>query len=266
VAVIRNEKREPLHAIGILDDISDRKQAEEKIIKQNKDLMMLNEEMDQFVYRTSHDLRAPLSSVLGLVHLMKTEVKEEIRQEYIQLIERSIKRLDGSIHEILDLSRNNRLKLDYRQVDLQEIIENVLSSLAHLNGFDKLKINTKVEGEKLISDQKRLMMTFNNLLSNAISYHNPNHTSPFININCHTDKQQSIIVIEDNGHGFDEKHKSKIFDMFYRATDQKAGSGLGLYIVKEAVTKLGGTIKVSSALGKGTTFTLIVPNNELKPG
>ncbi len=105
-------------------------------------------------------------------------------------------------------------------------------------------------------------MIFNNLLSNAVIYHNPYIDDPYIKVIAKIDKNQAVINIEDNGIGIEDKHLQNIFKMFYRANDATSGSGLGLYIVKEALEKLKGSIDVKSKLGEGTCFSLVIPNKK----
>jgi signal transduction histidine kinase len=101
---------------------------------------------------------------------------------------------------------------------------------------------------------------FNNLISNAIRYSDPYKKQSFVRIGITTTVDQAHITVEDNGIGIEQEHIEKVFNMFYRATESKSGSGLGLYIVKETLDMLGGKIQVSSTMGKGTTFTLTIPN------
>ncbi|MFW5700649.1 MAG: PAS domain-containing sensor histidine kinase [Cyclobacteriaceae bacterium] len=262
ITVIRNEQQFPRYAVGIIDDISERKNAEQQIIKQNEDLIRLNSEMDNFVYRTSHDLRAPLASVLGLVELLKSEANEIQKSNFIEMIEKSIRRLDNSIHEILDLSRNNRMDFEYKNISLSRLVNNIFADLSHSKGFEKIRIIINIEDQNLYSDDKRLKMIFNNLLSNAVIYHNPYIDDPYIKVIAKIDKNQAVINIEDNGIGIEDKHLQNIFKMFYRANDATSGSGLGLYIVKEALEKLKGSIDVKSKLGEGTCFSLVIPNKK----
>ncbi len=262
LTVIRDEQNSAKYAVGIVDDISEGKKAEQQIVKQNEDLIRLNSEMDNFVYRTSHDLRAPLASVLGLVYLLKREKDQNNKDEYISMIENSVKRLDNSIHEILDLSRNSRIDFEYGLVSLRNIINTTFNSLTHVKGYENIKINIELNDEDFYSDEKRIKMIFGNLLSNAVNYQNKYCSSSYIKIEGIINDKLAIINISDNGVGIEKKHLKNIFKMFYRANDHTTGSGLGLYIVKEAVDKLNGKIDVKSKAGDGTSFTLQIPNQK----
>ena len=259
--VVRNRAGYPKYAIGIVDDINDSKIAEEKIKQQNKELVKINHELDEFVYRTSHDLRAPLASVLGLINVLRIEKDERQKNEYIDLIERSVKKLDSSIREILDLSRNSRLDLEIKPIDLKTFINSIFDELSHTRGYDSIrKIISIDESFPFYADKRRLKIILSNLISNAINYHNPYVVDKYIEVSGKINEQEIEITVTDNGTGIEKHHMEHIFKMFYRATTCKSGSGLGLYIVKESMEKLNGKIFVSSELNKGTSFRLHIPN------
>ena len=226
-----------------------------------EELQKLNKELDRFVYSVSHDLRAPITSVLGLIYLSRrSESFEEVRQ-YMDLQEKSLKKLDNFIADILHYSRNNRMEINAQEVDFQEELENILELQ---NQYDpNIKIETKIEVKQEVrfsTDKQRLVIVLNNLIGNAFRYYNPYQKKSFIHLVANISIEKAIIKITDNGIGIGKEHIDKIFGMFYRATDKTAGSGLGLYIVKEVIEKLKGKISVESELGKGTTFTIEIPN------
>lgn len=225
------------------------------IQNQNRKLSKLNAELDRFVYSASHDLRAPLTSILGLVYLMKKEKKKN--NEYLDLIEQSIKRLDNFISDIINFSRNARLELIPEAIDFQKAISDVFSYVAYLDQNNKIKKNIDIKGHgDFYTDKTRLDIILNNLISNAVKYHNLAQDQPYINVRITFSEKTLHISIEDNGQGIRPEHQKNIFKMFYRANHDNKGSGLGLYIVFETVQKLGGKITFSSTYGKGSTFTL----------
>ena len=231
------------------------------LTKVNAELLKVNKELDQFVYSVSHDLRAPIASMKGLVNLLRLESSPETAQLYSQLISKNLDRLDFFIVEILELSRNSRLPLIKEPIKFKEIVENVFEELEHLGNAALIrKIIDIPESKDFQSDKHRIVVIFRNILSNAIKYSMPRFKESFIQISVSFDKEGALIQVKDNGIGIEENHLAKVFEMFYRATDQQAGSGLGLYIVKEMVEKLSGSIEVQSELGEGTTFTLKIPD------
>lgn len=241
-------------------DINERKGFEQEIKKQNDELKQINSELDNFVYRVSHDLRAPLSSALGLVELCQQMNTQKDLSSYLQLQEKSLVKLDSFIKDILDYSRNSRKELTFVEVDLAMMIDEVLM----LNEEYKKQITRKVSIElscPLITDEMRVRVFLNNLISNAFKFSfNRKTCASYVKIEVSVNEEQATIQVADNGIGIATEHQTKIFDMFYRATDYKPGSGIGLYIANESVKKLGGTIQVESELGKGTCFTVVIPN------
>ena len=255
------EDGEVKEVIGSSVDISDIKKKDQLLIKQNEELQKLNHALDRFVYSASHDLRAPIASCLGLIDIAKKENEAEIIHQYLALKEKSLNRLDKFIGDILDYSRNTRLPVKCENIDLRQLVHEVFDNYSYTEQFKDITKEIIIEGEaEFVSDSYRLNVIFNNLLSNAIRYYNPFIAAPFIKVEAEIVPDKCQITVSDNGLGIDKNHIHKIFDMFYRATDKLSGSGLGLYIVKEHIEKLGGEISVSSSLGKGTTFTIVLPN------
>jgi signal transduction histidine kinase len=221
----------------------------------------LNEELDNFVYRTSHDLRAPISSTLGLISLIQMSDDLAEIKSYVALQEKSMHKMDAFIIEILNYSRNSRMEVMREEVSFQEIYDNALSQVAHIPTFHKLK-TTLVFDEKYsyFSDKLRLQILFNNIISNAFRYFDEKKENSFLAVEItHTDSEINI-EFKDNGIGIDSVSVPKIFDMFYRAHRYSVGSGVGLYIVKQSVEKMGGTIVCKSAENMGTTFRVSLPN------
>ena len=229
---------------------------------ENQELKTANYELDRFVYSTSHDLRAPLNSMLGLIEIAKEETTEELMLDYFRMLKGSAKKLDGFICDILDYSRNSRMKINKELINFRELINGVTENLKFI-GDSNRKVEFKIEisdEASFYSDKNRLITILNNLISNAIRYQNSQIPNPFVNIKIETSPNEANIFIQDNGIGIDEESQSKIFEMFYRVSQESVGSGLGLYIVKEAVNKLNGDIKVKSQIDEGTTFLIKIPN------
>jgi len=241
---------------GSYVDMTEQKKTEEE-------LKIRNAELDNFVYKVSHDLRAPLSSVLGLVNVAKLEGNTDSLEDYIKIIGQKVSQLDGFISDVLSHSKNLKLDVKIELIDLHKLVSQTFTSLDYMKGVDQIKKNIRIEGVSFFSDPWRLGEIFRNLISNAIKYRDLEKDTQSISINIHTTPQQSSILFSDNGIGIDDTNIKKVFDMFYRASAQSDGSGLGLYIVKNAMEKLGGSIQVNSNLGKGTSFELKIPNQTL---
>jgi signal transduction histidine kinase len=230
----------------------------------NEELLKINNELDTFVYSVSHNLRAPLMSVLGLVGLAKHETNFKHLHEYHQLMENSIHKLDETLKEILDYSRNARQDLKIETIDFEKAIAETLEKMQFISGFSSLTIKTSVDNKFAFnSDYYRISVILNNLISNAIKYLDQNKERPSFEIDISVNTEMAKLTFTDNGIGIETTLLPKIFDMFFRATDKKEGSGLGLYIVKEAVDKLKGKIEIESTIGRGTIFRIEIPNHFL---
>lgn len=239
-------------------EILTRKEAEEKLQKSNQELSKRNTELDNFVYSVSHDLRAPIASVLGLINLAKKDGDLAMKDTYLEMINNSAMQQDHFIKEILDQSRNSRLEIKREEILFQPIIDETFNQLSFATAAGKLEKIISVQQEKpFYCDRWRLKVILNNIISNAIRYRNGR--DPVIKVNVAVSEKGAHVSIEDNGKGIAKEHIKNVCRMFYRATDDGAGSGLGLYIVKEAIDKLNGSIQIDSVEGKGTTVQLLIP-------
>lgn len=248
---------------ALQNEIQTRKEAEVKLQKSNQELSKRNTELDNFVYSVSHDLRAPIASVLGLINLAKKDRDVAMKDTYLEMINSSALQQDHFIKEILDQSRNARLDVKREEILFQPIIDETFEQLSYATPTGKAveKIISVQQSKPFYCDRWRLKVILNNVISNAIRYRNGR--DPVIKVNVDVTETGAALSIEDNGKGIAKEHLKNVCRMFYRATDDGAGSGLGLYIVKEAVDKLNGSIKIDSEEGKGTTVQLLIP--EVQP-
>lgn len=226
----------------------------------NTSLNKLNKELDKFIYSASHDLKAPLSSLLGLIYLMKHDLKNREQLEYLGMMEKNIHKLETHIKEIINYAKNHQLDIAWQTVDLKLMLENIVDMLKYQQGAESIRVIIDInEYEDFVSDNMRLNMILFNLISNAYKYHDYQKNNQTIKITASIESEVSVLSIEDNGLGIDSDQIDKIFNLFYRASEKSTGSGLGLYIVKEAVDKLGGEIQVVSEIGIGSKFTIKLP-------
>ena len=228
------------------------------------DLKRANSELDSFVYRASHDLRAPLRSILGLVSLTRLEPNEEERASYLDMMEKSAKKLDSFIADLTNLSRNSRLEMTIEPINFEELIADTIENHKFMKDADRVSITYDIQNpvQTFHSNESRLGIIFQNMVSNAIKYQNYRVDNPFLKIDIRMTTKGVNIVFEDNGLGIEEKFLQQIFEMFFRATENSYGSGLGLYITKQAIEKIKGRVYVTSEVGHGTTFSLSLPNLE----
>jgi signal transduction histidine kinase len=242
---------------------SHRRHDEQQLRKQNEELTKINKELDSFVYSVSHNLRAPLMSMLGLLKLVEieSENRESDLKPYFSMMNHSIGKLDETLKEILDYSRNARTEIRKDKIDLHKLVDESFEKLMYLPGSEFIAKEIHIESSvEFWQDQSRLSVIINNLVSNAIKYRDEAKDQCFIDVRCHVDEKNLTLIFRDNGIGISPELLAKVFDMFYRATERSEGAGLGLYIVKETVDKLGGTISVDSRAGESTVFKLVLQN------
>jgi PAS domain S-box-containing protein len=261
IRAIKNGRGKIEYFEGTIEDISERKEAEDKLNSQFEQLQKTNYELDRFVYSVSHDLRAPLASILGLINVAEIESPSGPQLKYLAMIRSSVNKLDGFIKDILNYSRNARTDMRIEKINFSEMIGEIQNSLRQLTGAARLEVTLDIDDkDPYCSDRTRLEIIFNNILSNAIKYQDYSKEESRLLISVKTSPEDVVICCTDNGVGVREGHLDKIFNMFYRASDLSKGSGLGLYITKETVIKLGGWIKAESQLGLFTTFEIVIPN------
>jgi signal transduction histidine kinase len=231
-----------------------------KLIRKNSTLKKVNMELDSYVYRTSHDMRTPLTSLMGLIQLMKTEKNEAILEEMIQMQEVCVNKLDLQIEQIIHLSKNTKTSLSYVNIDFDVLLKDIFEEMYFFQKHKVLKTEITIQENIFFnSDQYRIRTILHNVLSNAFKYIDNEKKESFIKVDISSNEKTVCIVIRDNGIGIAADKISNIFNMFYRASNQNNGSGLGLYIVKEMVEKLGGKIEVHSIVNVQTEFIILLP-------
>lgn len=228
---------------------------------EQKQLEKTNRELDSFLYSTSHDLRAPVASVLGLTHLAKEDVKDEMARKYFQMIEERLQKLDLTIDDILMLSKGANVSLNIQEIAINPLLDHIIEETEFLKQNQNIRFIRQLDLQHIKSDPLQLENILNNLISNAVKYHDIEKNELFVKITLQEQDKYYVITVEDNGQGIAENYQEKIFDMFYRANDKSDGTGLGLYITKEAVLRLDGKISLETEEGKGSVFTVALPKN-----
>jgi signal transduction histidine kinase len=226
-----------------------------------EELSERNFELDQLMYKTSHDLRSPLSSIMGLVNLANLDTDITNHYQYLDKIEGRIKKLDEFIRSMLDYARVNRVDVARETIPLKSIALNCIRELEYLDNFSSVQVAIHEKGADVpfVSDLLRIQIIFSNVISNAYKYYNP-QTDSHLQIDIEVTRERATLEFTDNGIGIRAEYLDKIFNMFYRATDRSQGSGLGMYIVKQAVEKLRGSVRLISEYGKGTSIKITLPN------
>ncbi len=230
-----------------------------KLIQSNKQLEKLNQELDRFVYSTSHDLRAPLLSILGLLKLAETSTESETTK-YHRLMHERAQNLDKFIKDITDYSRNNRLQVVHEPVKPAQLANDIWEALRYSEDAIGIEfINDISEDLIVMNDSTRLRVVLSNLISNAIRYHDQRKENKYIRVSHQLTSSSFSLHIQDNGQGIAPEFQTKIFDMFFRGNESSQGSGLGLYIVKETLAKLSASIALCSTPRQGSTFSITLP-------
>lgn len=231
-------------------------------IKAKEDLAKVNAQMEKFLYSTSHDLRSPLTSILGLVNLIRLEQPSNSVLDYANKIESSVDRLDEIIKDIMRFSKNSYQRIQSEKILLEPLIWKIINGNIGIVGNTRIKFEVAVEeNETFYSDAERLEMILTNIIRNAIVFFDNNKSRPFVAVKVNALGDEIKIEIMDNGIGIGKTHLDSIFNMFYRATDRSKGAGLGLFVAKEAAERLKGSIYAESEIGFGSMFRITIPND-----
>ena len=229
------------------------KNKEQTEIIQNK-----NAELDTFFHRISHDLRGPISALLGLSFLAKIDIKDPMALDYIDKQEKQVERLNHIISGLINLTRLSHGDLEKEKIDFHKMVDECITSFNSLPNFEAISFKKEIQSDiEYYSEWSLLTAIMQNLLENAIKYSSKN--SPFVVVRVFSNMEHLFIEVEDNGQGILPEHQPKIFEMFFRATKNATGTGLGLYILKRSVDRLNGTVSLKSEVGKGSTFTVKLP-------
>ncbi len=227
-------------------------------------LLQTNKELDTFIYRSSHDLRGPISRLIGLVNLAKMEDDRASILKNLNLIEFTAKRMSKMLDKLMNVHSINSDSTDYERFDLQNFLDDMRNRLKDIPGSDAVYIIFKIEGKpEAYTDEVLLGVILENLLENAIQFQDPSpEVFSIVKLNVESDADHIYLNVTDNGLGIPPEHQDQIFDMFHRASERSQGNGLGLYLVKKATEKLGGRIEFKSESGNVTSFRVILPQHQ----
>ncbi|GHN02706.1 hypothetical protein WSM22_41950 [Cytophagales bacterium WSM2-2] len=243
-------------------DISERVESESNLEQKNIQLTKINNQMEKFLYSTSHDLRSPITSIMGIVNLLRMETADAMVIEYTAKIESSAMKLDKIIRDIITFSKTTYKNIHTELIEFDVIVWKVINAHRSDENFNRIRIEVTIEGDsRFYSDLERMEIILDNLIRNAIQYTDTNKVRPFLNVRVISSPDHATIEVHDNGIGIARQNFSQIFNMFYKGTVQSKGAGLGLYIARESAEQLGGTISVESEVGFGSVFKVFVPNS-----
>ena len=263
VSLVRNEKGEPDYFIAVIEDIQNRKSIEKEREKLNQELKRSNDQLSRFAYSASHDMQEPLRKITtfstSLLGRLDNESLDDNSRFELKRISNSAIRMKNMIQRLLELSRASQTELHSSMVDLQSLVDEVEDQLAVILAESHTKILVPVSGE-IYGDRTVLGVVFQNLIKNAIKYRSPDR-DPIIEVLYKEKNDCSVIIIKDNGAGFDSRYKADIFEPFKRLVSQKEvdGSGMGLSICKQLVSLHGGDMQADGEVGVGAIFTINLP-------
>lgn len=231
-----------------------------------KEIKIRNEELDHIIYMLSHDLRAPLASLQGLLEVIADENIETHVREYVNHGLTSVQHLENFTKNLIFLGQATRLRTHIKEINFKRLIQQSLQNLYYMPNYKKLQVNIQVEtfSEAFYSEELKIQVVLNNLISNAIKYYDPEKAQPYLNIKV-SEKQDTPkklqIILEDNGLGIPEKDRERIFKLFEQSKsgNYNSGMGIGLYLVQSIVTKLKGEVNVESKPKEGTRFIVSIP-------
>jgi two-component system sensor histidine kinase/response regulator len=227
----------------------------------NEELQKAYNELNKFAYSVSHDIRGPLSGILGAINIAREIDDVEEMKEMLFLMEKSLKKLDTYIISMHDYYSLQRGELKISDINFSELMDELKSMYSVVAKTNNVTFNININQEEIFrSDEVPLLLIFNNLLSNAFKYQDRTRTNKSVDVNIEVKKSEATIYIKDTGIGILGNHIGEIFNLFYRANSQEVGSGFGLYNVKSALLKLNGQIEVNSVMHQGTTFKVTIPS------
>lgn len=227
----------------------------------NLKLKKLHSEMNQFVYSLSHELRGPLMSISGVSKLAKMELKDPDATEYFDMIDSATGKLDDFIYKMLDFYRSTKIDNKISEINFNDVVDQQLNAYRSKFIIDHIQIDIQINQEHaFFSDDSKIRVILNNLFSNSVQFQKGDQSDNRIGLSIEVAESDATITLSDNGIGIEEKHHFDIFNLFSRATQKNVGTGLGLYMVKEAVEQMGGKVDLESVFGEGATFKVTLPN------
>ena len=254
-----NTSGNQLQYVFVQNDISERKESEERLAEYYRSLEKANKELDKFAYVVSHDLKAPLRAISNLSTWIEEDMGDGLSddsKQHFNMIKGRVMRLEALINGILEYSRADRVKGTESLTNVRQLLEEVYEMLVL---EQKVELNLPSNLPEFVTDKLKLHQVFSNLISNAIKHCDKEY--PIINISCKEDNENYEFSIEDNGPGIESQFHEKIFVIFQTllARDVMESTGVGLAIVKKIIDERGGKIWVESEMGIGTKFCFIWP-------
>lgn len=236
-----------------------------ELFQTNESLIKVNEEMDNFIYKTSHDIRGPLATLKGMCNVAMVDVKDELALTYLQKLDTSAAKLNAILSRLLIINQINHSLLNPEYIKFEDQIEEIIALETKKGLPARLKVSYEVEDNlNFRSDKEMTRIILENLIDNAIKFYNDSQRiDPFVRVRVFSEGENVVVKVTDNGIGIDESSRSKIFNLFVRASERSDSGGIGLYLSRLATTKLGGTIEFTPTADNTTEFTVTFPRDLL---
>ncbi len=244
-----------VHYLFCIRDVS-----ESQSIK--RELNYKSKELETFIYRSSHDLKGPLASIMGITDIAEKDIDDQLGRKYFKMIRSSAERLNHILVSLSDLVRLRNSKITFELIDINELIEDLIIKFKLPSSKNRVDIEASIEPiEGFYSNRTLLTSVLTNVIDNSIQFRKRNERiQSFVKINVRNMESGLSITVEDNGLGIPKNLINKIFDMFEKASVHSTGAGLGLYITKTSIDHLKGAVAVESTEGEGTRMKLYFPN------
>lgn len=252
---IFDEEGKLINFVGFQQDVTEAKNAKE-------DLLYKNRELNTFIYKSSHDLRSPIASLIGLIKFAQNETEDERIITYLKMMEESSERLDNILKTLINMISFKQAEPEYEQIDFALLVKEAIESIKKKKTFENIDLMFNFDNQdKIKTDKKILCHILFQLLENAVKFRDVHKNKLKVEVSLLKWPQKYCIIVRDNGSGIHQEYKEKVFDMFFRANETCPGSGLGLYIVKNFVEKLEGRLYMQTKYGSGTSITIELPIN-----
>lgn len=250
----------------LVHNISEHLQTSEQLVLREEQLKEKTDELNTFFYRTTHDLKGPIASIIGLTTLATKDSSRETTGMCIQKIEQSASRLNNILLDFIKIMQIKEKETEVVPIDFTKIANGIIQSIKYSTGQDIVEFKVWIEPNIIFhSDEKLIDTILYNLISNAVNYRQQiDKVSSFVSIQIRNSGDSVLITVTDNGIGIRKEIQNKIFNLFFRGTEDSKGTGLGLYILKNAVNKLNGRVVLDSEIDKGSTFNVYIPDLKSK--
>lgn len=235
------------------------KKIQKELSTSNKNLKVINTDMDNFVYTASHDLLSPINNIDQIVYLIRDKVTDEQTREYTDLLSSSVSKFRGVINEMAAIGNIESEMLKMETINLNEMIGDIIKSMQWKITSENADIQIFLEVKEIIFSKKNCRSMIFNLINNALKFRSPTRIPKIVIKTSETD-EYILLSVKDNGIGIDKDRLESIFKMYKRLNteEEEEGQGLGLFLIKKIIDAAGGSVEVESEPGIGSEFKLLI--------